>query len=549
VSIQQQNKFNFFVETDIKKGKGEKGEDVIIIDGIASTSKVADSDKETLFPIGFNLQPFLESGLVNFNHQGSKDSNANIGIPLEAKVINKGQDLYVKCMLFPCPQTDGIVRMYENFKKYSPNRKVGFSIEGKATQRDVFDQKKILAADISGLAVTFSPKNKNTLMNIVKGEYQDAFIPVEDEEDDEKEKAVTTETIAPATPESVEHKPKNINNLVSNNNITNFEKDLKKSDIFISIAQRFPFATIAQQKTIYKLVEETSNKIFKMEVVTPESLQKAFDIINEASVILKGEKPADVVSATDDLNKAEGSEDAPDEAEVEKAMGTANCLYKAGMEKDAACDTMCKGGIAMNVAQGAWEKVISEANANKEGDQNTGTPASTPIFKSEDFQNEIKKSLDPISAQIGGVKDIVLSAFGAYDTIIKSLQADGEAAKNLITKANETNAALLERLEKVEKTPVPTKSLTSAAALERFAKSEDADAGTKNENTFDVTNKADLKSLSDRLFEHIQINNIQKGEAPDPLLEGAINSIEINGVVPSYSYARLAAMGIKLVKP
>jgi len=186
VALRSQNRFNFFVETDIHKGKSDTGEDVVIIDGIASTSAVSDSDAETLYPTGFNLQPFLESGTVNYNHQGAKDSNAVVGVPLEAKLINGGQDLYVKCMLWPCPQTDGIVRAYENFKKYNLKRTVGFSIEGNATLRGHTDKKhplykQILKADVSGLAVTLNPKNKNTLMNIIKGEYTEAYQPLEGE--------------------------------------------------------------------------------------------------------------------------------------------------------------------------------------------------------------------------------------------------------------------------------------------------------------------------------------------------------------------------------
>lgn len=320
IKKRSENRFNFFVEADIIKGKDEKGNDLIIIDGIASTSSTDDSDGETLYPSGFNLEPFLNSGLVNYNHQGSKDSNAIVGVPLEAKVINGGKDLYVKCALWPCPQTDGIVRAYDNFKKYNIDRKVGFSIEGNSTLRASSIKesplfKKVLKADITGLAVTFSPKNKNSLMNIVKGEYENAYIELEDEEEinigvdlselakeydtwmegdktsefygtngsvkeflennheDSKdlldelisevnaisEKAMTTIAIASITPESVEHDP----NKISNKKNTNFGKLLKKSDIYTQIAQRFPHTSIADQIQIYSFVEKVNLNLFK----------------------------------------------------------------------------------------------------------------------------------------------------------------------------------------------------------------------------------------------------------------------------------------------
>jgi hypothetical protein len=260
VSKKVSDKFNFFVETDIHKGKNSSGEEVVWIDGIASSSSVADSDNETLFPIGMNTVPLIQSGLVNYNHQGNKDSNANVGIPVEAKVINGGRDLYVKCMLFPCPQTDGIVRMYDNFKKYSPTRKVGFSIEGKATKRDIFDSKKILEADVTGLAVTFSPKNKNTLMNIIKGEYETPYIDLnEDEEEEDELEKMDTLAIAPMVPESVEHDPKDISN---KNNKKKVGQLINKSDIYISISNKYPTATIAEVKNIYSFIVETQNKLF-----------------------------------------------------------------------------------------------------------------------------------------------------------------------------------------------------------------------------------------------------------------------------------------------
>jgi hypothetical protein len=219
----KQNKFNFFVEADIKKGKDEQGQDVVWIDGIASTSSTEDSDGEVLYPSGFNLKPLLESGLINYNHQGSKDANAIVGVPIEAKVINGGKDLYVKCMLWPCPQTTGIVTAYESFKKYNIDRKVGFSIEGKSTAKDPFNSKRILNADISGIAVTLAPKNKNTLMNIIKGEYETAFIEPELEE---------------------QYNP------------------LTKSEVFMQIAKQYPNTSIVRKKQIYAFVIEVNKRLF-----------------------------------------------------------------------------------------------------------------------------------------------------------------------------------------------------------------------------------------------------------------------------------------------
>jgi hypothetical protein len=530
--VAQNNKFNFFVETELHKSKNEYGEDVVIIDGIASTSTVADSDSETLYPIGFNLEPFLTHGMVNFNHQGSKDANANIGIPLEAKIINNGKDLYVKCMLWDCPQTQGIVRAYENFKKYSPDRKIGYSIEGRATQRDMMDNKRILKADIHGLAVTFSPKNKNTLMNIVKGEYEKPFIDIENDEEEETEKAITTESIAPTSPESVETKKR-----VEKS--SNFDKLITKSNIYLSIAKQYPTASIAETKSIYTLIQEVNTKMFKMEnnqKVYPEAIQKAFDLIANATNLIKGETTEAIVT-TDNIIKSEEA----DEEEVEKALPFAEMLSKAGFDKDKACDTMCKGGIALTVAQGAWEKVISAANAAKDGDKEP-EQVTAPIVKSEDIQplvniqDEIKKSLEPFAGTLSGIGEAIKQGFAGYNDLIKSMQ--------------DTNNTLVQRIEQLERTPQPVKSITANNAIvaDRFAKGQDATQLPVGTEAYNVNNREDLKKLSQRIMDELEVNFIQKGKDVDPLLEGTINHIEVGGVVPEFAYSRLRAMGIILQK-
>jgi cell division protein FtsB len=588
VSKNQQNKFNFFVEADIKKGKDEKGDDVVIIDGIASTSSTDDSDGETLYPSGFNLQPFLESGLVNYNHQGSKDSNANIGVPLEAKVINNGKDLYVKCMLWPCPQTEGIVRAYEAFKKYNIDRTIGFSIEGKSTYKDPFNKKRILKADISGLAVTFCPKNKNTLMNIIKGEYDTAYIGDSDldlldladeykewtsaKEGDEfygkkenvreflqnnhedhlhlldellavvngqTEKAIDTAALAPAMPESVEHNPKDISkNFVSNNIITNFGKDLKKSEIFIAIANKYPQTSIAEQKNIFQFVGDVSSKIFKMEVVTPESLQKAFDLLNEATALVKGEQSN---SADNNIQKSESAIDFESD-EVKKAVEMASFLQKGGMEKEQGCDYLTKGGFSLEVAQASWEKALSATKSQQNGGEVNTQEA--PIVKSEEItalvKSEISDALNPVNGSLEKVNDAITKGFEGLGQIVKSLQQQNETLV-------QNNTALAQRLEKLESTPVGRKSIPNAQFAERFQKSQDS--GTADENTYNVTDPQDLNRLTDVLFETYN-ELLEKGRKNDAsLVEGTINTIECHKQVPEYAYKFLAQRGIKLVAP
>jgi hypothetical protein len=393
------------VPFELQKGKDKDGKEVVWIEGVAS-SATKDSDQETLIPAGFDFSPLLKTGFFNFNHKANNDPSAIIGEPTEAKIINNGKDFWVKGFIYPEGKGLETIQLAQRLEKYSPNRRLGFSIEGQAVERDPFDGRKITKARITSIAITHCPKNPNTLLQLVKGEYSEPF--VEDTDEDETEKAISTESIAPAVPESVETK----NN---NKKSSNFDKLITKSNIYLSIAKQYPTASIAETKSIYTLIQEVNTKMFKMEnnqKVYPEAIQKAFDLIANATNLIKGETTEAIVT---DIVKGEEA----DEEEVEKALPFAEMLSKAGFDKDKACDTMCKGGISLVVAQGAWEKVISAANAAKDGDKEP-EQVTAPIVKSEDIQplvniqDEIKKSLEPFAGTLSGIGEAIKQGFAGY---------------------------------------------------------------------------------------------------------------------------------------
>jgi hypothetical protein len=263
--------------------------------------------------------------------------------------------------------------------------------------------------------------------------------------------------------------------------------------------------------------------------VTPEALQKAFELLNEASTLVKSKDAVEVTAAGADVIIK--SEDAVDPEKIKKSQEIAGFLVKAGMSEKEAVDTLVKGGLSLTEAQGAYASVIASAQAGKEGGTvSTLGAAEEGIKKSEDVvevADTIKKSLEPINEAIN-------KGFEGFNTIVKSLQ--------------ENNAILVTRLEKLEKVPNPKKSLTGVGAIDRFAKSEDAEQLPAGTEKYDITNKADLKKLVDRIdAENDEI--IRKGNASDALLEKAISHIEVANEVPVEAYARLRAMGCILVKP
>ena len=167
------NKFNFFVPLEIEKG-GEDGK-LVKISGVASTD-AQDSDEETLIPAGFDFGPLLKSGFFNWNHQARTTSKAICGEPTAAKIIDNGKGFFIEGVLYPNEEGRNVVELAETLMKHSPNRRLGFSIEGQALERDILNPKRVTRARITGVAITQSPKNPNTLMNIIKGEYSEEVV-------------------------------------------------------------------------------------------------------------------------------------------------------------------------------------------------------------------------------------------------------------------------------------------------------------------------------------------------------------------------------------
>lgn len=178
--VKDKDKFNFFVPAEFIVKANKNGKKEMYIKGVAS-SEVEDSDGETLVPSGYDLSPLLTSGFLNYNHQAAKDPNAIIGQPTKAEIINGGKDLYIEGFLYPDSEAaQSTYKLAQVLEKNSPDRRMGFSIEGKAIEKDPLNPKRITKARITGVAITPCPKNPNTLLSIMKGEYAEPFIEVEE---------------------------------------------------------------------------------------------------------------------------------------------------------------------------------------------------------------------------------------------------------------------------------------------------------------------------------------------------------------------------------
>ncbi len=183
--LENNEKFNFFVEAEFEKAKKDitKGSEEwyknMYVQGQASSTD-QDTDGETLEPSGYVLDRFLKSGLLNYEHLGKKSASYYIGEPTAAVV--KNNKFFIKGWLWEKSEKardlwDTMHVMAESGSK----RKVGWSIEGKALQRDPMNEKRIIKALITHCALTFSPKNANTWADIVKGEQEQDYIEYEND--------------------------------------------------------------------------------------------------------------------------------------------------------------------------------------------------------------------------------------------------------------------------------------------------------------------------------------------------------------------------------
>lgn len=184
------NKFNFFVGLDIdddiykaaQEASDDKRYDNMTIYGMASDSS-QDSDGEYMEPDGFDIKEFLKSGLLNLEHFTSRKGDPLywIGEPVEGEI--KDNKFFVKGKLWKHhPLARNLWDTLLIMKASNSTRTAGFSIEGKALQRHPMNKKRVTKAKLSHLAVTFSPKNKNSWADIIKGEQEEDFVKSEVEE-------------------------------------------------------------------------------------------------------------------------------------------------------------------------------------------------------------------------------------------------------------------------------------------------------------------------------------------------------------------------------
>lgn len=597
------NKFNFFVPIELEKGSSVAAGEMKI-KGICS-SVAEDSDGEVLLPDGFDFQPLLESGFLNYNHQANKSASAIIGEPTVARVVNGGKDFYIEGFLYPeSDEAKAVYKLASTLEKNSKTRRLGFSIEGQAIERDPFNTKRITRAKITGVAITACPKNPNTLMSIMKGEYAEPFIENEEVEKSElssrglmtcpkcdhpqmnpetgicmncghTEKAMTAAGGVGITDiEDVDGVPRSL--------ITNLP--LKKSEIYLQIVKQYPAIDLEKAKQIYGFVEQVNKKFFGMATINPsqDAIDKSFAILGEQmDLINKGEQAEEItpaaeataepivksqeaepVTAAAIVKSDDGSDDDDDDVIKGMACDMAKKRIDKGMSSDDCVADMVKKGLSLEVAQTTVEKIIAEANALKEGTIAGGAaPASTSQNQGLSEASDAKidglvqvagtfaKSEDvqaigaSVEALFKSQNDELSRRFGALGAIYKAQSEENNDLRKSLGEMVDTVRDMALKIARIENTPLPRKAVQTAAQVERFVKSQD---GTIQVS---VSDKNQMKGLNDQLFG--QLDLIKSKGGSDALLEQAIGQIEIAGGLDERIIQqlnpRLRAMNIELV--
>ena len=188
------------------KGAGATGADKSgkrWIQGIASTN-VKDLQGEIVDQQGIDFSYFLKHGYFNNDHKPGFENK--VGQPTECRVTKNG--LWVKGYLFEGNKiSDDIWNMMNTLDKTGSNRRVGFSIQGKVQRRSGSNINQCWIQDI---AITPAPVNHTTWCEIAKSlsaqKWEFNKSDNQDNEDDQKEKALAVGDKHPLMPESLNHK-------------------------------------------------------------------------------------------------------------------------------------------------------------------------------------------------------------------------------------------------------------------------------------------------------------------------------------------------------
>lgn len=210
------SKKNFFVGEDsfrvwlpevafIEKSDDNEAHNSRRIKGIMTTQR-KDRQGEILMSKGLDFEEFLHQGHFNDNH--SQDTSAIVGYPETVQFHNSLSQFGVNAPGWTCEgyvlkgtkRADAIWELAKALQNV-PNRKLGFSVEGKVLRRE---DKTIEKARIRNVAITNCPVNTDCTWEVFEKSFHDA---------DLAKSLMATGMGAVLAPESLESDVKKVNDM------------------------------------------------------------------------------------------------------------------------------------------------------------------------------------------------------------------------------------------------------------------------------------------------------------------------------------------------
>lgn len=526
---QHKDDFKFYVPIDIEKAQEETEEsgkrEKMILGGIASTGK-KDSQGESLSPNNYNLD---QMSLVNWEH--STRPKDTIGEVIE-KDVNSNR-LYIKTELFPENETAKEVwELAKNLHNSGKGNRLGYSVEGKVTERDKNDPNKIKAARLTGVALCRVPVNSDSLAGLIEKGFTDNTKAVYKADEDiqtielngVKYKAYLDDEGNPKLEKMTTAQVPQKESMETDVRYTD-DKKIKKADAFTKIFDTFNDITVEQAKKVYLYAEKleksyNENFEFGMEL-NEDTLNKALQELGvEEETTEKSEKTDEEVSKSENTEKAYKKKGDDKDSDYEKEEENDD-----EEEDEAEKGKMKKGESSATDISGMADKDLDALETKLKEEKTKRDKRTMGGETSKQDTGEVKKGEE---TNIDAIAKAVADKLGGYfeDVISKSESTKEEADKKFAALgaiSKSANDALIElqgnvesvkgttdelgkRLGFVEKQPV-RKSLTENDYKERFEKSEGG--GEKQGKTYSLSKQSDRIELMNYLHEK---SGIEKGQ-------------------------------------
>ena len=492
-----------YIPLTLTKSTNESGQVEYKMRGKMSTTS-EDEDGQYLNPSGFDMTDFMgPEGFINWHHQQNKNPLAIIGKPTSYELDKEKNEMWVEFMLFEGnPMAQQVWKLQEVLQEQGLG--LGLSLEGEATEvKDPYTGKIIKSkeaienkipltyverAKITGCAVTPAPKNKDSVVELVKGKLETEFDLIKGDIISEGSGSQIGESRHPLALESLnsevtsleydsengcfktnqrilpkEYKTKEDAIVFLEKCYNPSSKLLSKSQVFAVLGKIFPLNTEKFERIYNFTVNlEKGNNLKEMETpvietkVSPEKLEKA---LAELELLSKGEEQV-VLGKGSEVEETPLDQNQRLEA-LEKGLDTLSngLTLLINLQKE----QLVKG--KEEVAETKLEKATEEAPENKEEEKEDKDKEEEKLEKGTSSTKLTPDDDSPISLMKGFIQS-------QNETLNKFMTQTSE----LIKGQSETISTLKQTVDQISQETAGRKTVTTSRYLEK-GNTKDIDEG------------------------------------------------------------------------